>query len=64
MGFVLMTRFIGLYDTASDYTLQFIITHTLVSTVMYSPLLLGNGFQQRFLPLCIPELSLPSTTSF
>jgi hypothetical protein len=28
MRFVLMTEFIGLFDTARDYTLQFIIKHT------------------------------------
>jgi hypothetical protein len=31
-----MIGFIGL-DTTRDYTLQFTITHTLVSTVTYSP---------------------------
>jgi hypothetical protein len=27
-GFELMIRFIGLFDTARDYTLQFTVTHT------------------------------------
>jgi hypothetical protein len=47
MGFGLMTRFIGLSVTASDFTLQFTFTHThththtVVSTVTSSLLLLG-----------------------
>jgi hypothetical protein len=28
-----MTGFIGLFDTARDYTLRFTVTHTLASTV-------------------------------
>jgi hypothetical protein len=32
MGFGLMIGFIGLFDAARGYTLQFTITHTLVST--------------------------------
>jgi hypothetical protein len=36
MGFGLMIGFMGLFDTARDCTLQFTITHTLVSTVMFS----------------------------
>jgi hypothetical protein len=39
-------RFIGLFDTMRDYTLQFTITHT-VSTVTSSLPLLGSGFQRR-----------------
>jgi hypothetical protein len=51
-GFGLMTRFIGLFDTAHDYKLEFTVTHTLVSTVTSSLLLLGSGFQQHVpLPL-------------
>jgi hypothetical protein len=34
MGFWLMIGFIGLFDIARDYSLQFTVTHTLVSTVM------------------------------
>jgi hypothetical protein len=43
----LIIGFIGLFDTACDYTLQFTITHTLVSTVTSSLLLLGSGSQRR-----------------
>jgi hypothetical protein len=34
MAFGLMTGIIGLFDTASEYTLQFIIAHTQASTLM------------------------------
>jgi hypothetical protein len=34
MGFGLITGFIAHFDIAHDYTLQFTVTHTLVSTVM------------------------------
>jgi hypothetical protein len=64
MGFGLMTGFIGLFDTAHDYTLQYTITHTLVSTVTSSLLLMGSGFQwQTFPVLWVPELSPASATS-
>jgi hypothetical protein len=41
--FGLMIGFIGLFDTARDYTLQITATHNLVSLFA----LLGSGFQQR-----------------
>jgi hypothetical protein len=60
-----MTGFIGLFDTAGDYTLQFTVTHKLVSTVMSSMPLLGNGFQRRTFPYFrVPELSPTSATGF
>jgi hypothetical protein len=34
-GFGLMIGFVGLFDTARDYSLQFTISHTLVSTVTF-----------------------------
>jgi hypothetical protein len=51
--------FIELLDTARDYTLEIIITYTLLTTDT-SPLpLFGNGFQRRtFHFLWVPELSL------
>jgi hypothetical protein len=65
MGFGLIIRVIGLFDTALDYTLQFTITHTLVSTVTSSLPLLGSGFQQRtFSFFCVPERSPASATNF
>jgi hypothetical protein len=36
MGFGLMTGFIGLFDTARYYTLQVTITHTLVSSHIFT----------------------------
>jgi hypothetical protein len=39
-----MTGFIELFDTARDYTLQFTVTHILVSKVTSSLPLLGSGF--------------------
>jgi hypothetical protein len=36
MGFGLMTEFIGLFDTARDYTLQFTITHASVHSLVFS----------------------------
>jgi hypothetical protein len=60
-----MTKFIAHIDTAHDYTLQFTITHTLVSTVISSMSLLGSGFQRRTFPLLWgPEQSPASATSF
>jgi hypothetical protein len=53
-----MTGFIGLFITARDYTLQFTITQTLVSTVTSSLPLLGNVFQRRTFPfIWVPELT-------
>jgi hypothetical protein len=46
-----MTGFIGLFDTARDYTLQITITHTQVPTVTSLLLLFGSGFHQRTIPL-------------
>jgi hypothetical protein len=64
-GFRLVIGFIGLFDTAHGYTLQFTATHVLVSTVTSSLPLLGRGFQQwTFRFLWIPKLSLASATSF
>jgi hypothetical protein len=51
-GFGLIIGFIGLFDSARDYTLQFTISHTLVSTVTSSP---SSGF-----PNC-PRPQLPAT---
>jgi hypothetical protein len=51
-----MTGFIGLFDIASDYILQFTITHTLRSAVTSSMPLLGSGFQRQTFPfLWVPE---------
>jgi hypothetical protein len=47
-GFGLMTRFTGLFDTASDYNLQFTVTHARVFIVT-SLFLLGSGFKRRTL---------------
>jgi hypothetical protein len=53
------------FDTGCDYTLQFTITHILVSTVTSSLTLLGSGFQRRTFPfLLVPELPPASVTSF
>jgi hypothetical protein len=43
--FGLATGFIGLFDTACDYTLQCPVTHTHQCTVTSSFSLLGSGFQ-------------------
>jgi hypothetical protein len=60
-----MTGFIGLFDTAHDYTLQCTVTHKLVSTVTSTLPLLGIGFQRRTFPfLWVPELFPASATSF
>jgi hypothetical protein len=57
--------FIALFDTARDYTLQFSITHTLVSAVTFPLPLLGSGFQRRIFPfLRVSELSPASASSF
>jgi hypothetical protein len=57
MGFALMSGFIGLFDTAREYTFQFTISHTLVSTVTPSLPLLGSGFQRWTFPfLLVPEI--------
>jgi hypothetical protein len=48
-----------------DYTLQFTVTHKLMSTVTSSLSLLGSGFQRRTFPfLWVPELSPVSAASF
>jgi hypothetical protein len=64
MGFGMVIGFIGLFDRARDYTLHFTVTHILMSTVMCSLLLLGNGFQRWMLPssefLNYPCTSLPT----
>jgi hypothetical protein len=56
-----------LWYTTRDYTLQVTVTHThtLMSTVTSSLLLLGSGFQQRTSPFFwVPELSPASATNF
>jgi hypothetical protein len=58
-----MTGFIGLFDTARDYTLQYTVTHARIVT--YSLPLLGSGFQGLMFPfLWVPELFTASDTSF
>jgi hypothetical protein len=61
-----MTGFIGLFDTACDYTFQFTITHRLVLWVCYClhwPLL-GSGFQRRTFPFpWVPNGSQPQLPS-
>jgi hypothetical protein len=47
MGFGFVAGFIGLFGTARDYTVQFVITHTLMSAVITSMPLLGSDFQRR-----------------
>jgi hypothetical protein len=60
-----MIGFIGLFNTARDYTLQFKIKHTLLSTVTFSLPLLGSGFQRRTSPFFwVRELSPAAATSF
>jgi hypothetical protein len=60
-----MTPFIAHSDTTSEYSLQLTITHTLVSTVTSSLLLLDSGFQPRAFPfLRVLELSPASVTGF
>jgi hypothetical protein len=63
-GFWIDVQIYWTLDTARDYTLQFNITHTLVSTVTSSLPLLGSGFQRRIFTVWVPELSPASTTSF
>ncbi|PNF33963.1 hypothetical protein B7P43_G04650 [Cryptotermes secundus] len=69
MGFELMTQFIANFDTSHDYTLQFTITHTLVSTVTSSLLLLGSASNgghfpsSGFLNCPEPQLQAPNTNS-
>jgi hypothetical protein len=62
-----MMRFIGHFVALRDYILQFTITHTLMSTVMSSPPLLGSRFQwQMFLFfgfLNCPRPQLPASKS-
>jgi hypothetical protein len=58
--FGLMTGFIGLFDTARDYTLQFTVTHTHYCPVTPSLPLFGSGFQQR---TNCPWPQLPATNS-
>jgi hypothetical protein len=66
-GVKLMTRFIAHFDTEGDYTLQFTITHTLVSTVTSSLPLLGSGFKRRTFPSSVfpncPRPQLPASKS-
>jgi hypothetical protein len=65
MTFGLVIGLIAHFDTECDYTLQFTITHILVSTVTSSLPLLGSGFQRRIFPfLLVPNLSPASATSF
>jgi hypothetical protein len=46
-----MTAFIGLFNTVGDYTLQFTITHKLMSTLTSSVTLLGSGWpSSRYVP--------------
>jgi hypothetical protein len=60
-----MVGFIGLFDTARDYSLQFTITHRQLSKVTSSLPLIGSGFQRQMFPfLWVPELSPASATSF
>jgi hypothetical protein len=57
-GFGLMAEFIGFFDAASECTLQFTLTHILVSTDTLSLTLLGSGFQRRTFPfLWVSEIS-------
>lgn len=42
-GFELLTQYIANFDTSHDYTLQFTITYTLVTTVTSSLLLIGSA---------------------
>jgi hypothetical protein len=62
---------IGMFDTALNYTFYGSLlhththTHTQVSTVKFSLLLLGGGFQRRAFPFFeVPELSPASATNF
>jgi hypothetical protein len=67
MGFGLLTKFVGFFDTQRMTTLYSTLlhTHTLVSKVMYSLPLLGSGFQRQMFPLLwLPKLSLASAGSF
>lgn len=71
MGFELMIRYIGLFDTQCMTTLYISLlhtrarAHTLVPTVTSSLPLLGSGFQRRMFPfLSIAELSPASAASF
>jgi hypothetical protein len=63
----LVIWFIGLFDTACDYTLQFTITYTLAFAITSSLLLVGNGFQWRALCfgfLNCPWPQLPASSSY
>lgn len=53
-------RFTRLFDTARDFTLQFTVTHELVSIFTASLLLLISGFQRRaILSFLYFEISRP-----
>jgi hypothetical protein len=63
----LMIGFIGLFDTARDYILQFFITDTLVTTVTFSCRCLvvasnGGGFPSSGIPNS-PRPQLPASTT-
>jgi hypothetical protein len=65
MDFGLVTRFIACFQSERDYTLQFTVTHALMSTVMSSLPLLGSDFQLWIFPfLWVPEQSPTSAISF
>jgi hypothetical protein len=54
-----------IYWRTHDYTLQITVTHTPVSTVLFSLSLFGGNFQWRTFPfLWFPERSPASATSF
>jgi hypothetical protein len=63
-----MTRFIGRFDTARQFTLQYTITHTLVFTVTSSLLCLvaassGGRSPSSGFPNCLrPQLQLLKAT--
>jgi hypothetical protein len=64
MGFGWTIGFIGSFDIARDYSLQFTIIYTLPPTVTFSQPLLGSGIQRRTLlfllfPNCLwPKLPI------
>jgi hypothetical protein len=65
MGFGLMIRFIGLFDTQLVTALQITVTHRLAFSVTVFTVLLDSGFQRQMFPfLWVPEVSLASATNF
>jgi hypothetical protein len=64
MGFGLMIRFIGLFDTEPVTALQITVTHRLAFSIMVT-VLHGSGFQWQIFPfLWVPELFPASATNF